>query len=330
MPLNWEGYNEVIETFTFRENAAIKIPKPVREVAFSLQLDVEITSTDGNDYLNSKSNPAYGFYGYAVLVFRDHADIEIPIHQPRQRLYYGASPDAYTNWTSHFLADVAREEFKKNVVRLSSISEGVGLAPSPIYTVPPCIPFLGFEEILLREAYVKTRFGTQFKLEISYWKAVPRVGQTDCDTLPKSQKNDGDKDAGLPPDGVQPQKAANPNLPYDGFPPPSTQAQKGDYNNDKGSQLDNPNPENAEAQINGTWTIVGTYRDWQNIGEPFEYTVSAAGFAFDNPSVFEEGFQSASCPYKTFVKSSFDGRNMLDVGCSSKVLSQSSSFLPLG
>lgn len=245
MPLQWLGYEEEIAEFSFRENSAIKIPKSVRKVAMSLQLDIQITSTDGNDYLNDKSNPSYGFYGYAVLVFRDHADIEIPIHQPRQRLYYGTSPDGYNNWVSCFVAQIAREDQKKLLISLSSISEGVGLSPSTMYSIPPCIPFFGFEEIPLREVYIKTRFGTRFDLEISHWFARPQIGQTDCDYTPESQKNDGDKDDGLPPNGVQPQKAPNASSPYSGFEPPSSNQKLGQWLNTKGDSLNNPDPSEA-------------------------------------------------------------------------------------
>jgi hypothetical protein len=100
MALEWLGYIEFLNKFVYRENAAISIPKRVREKAFSMQIDVEIVSTVGNDYLNSKSNPAYGFYGYAVLVFRNMAEIQVPLDQPRQRIYYERLDKAYVNWNS--------------------------------------------------------------------------------------------------------------------------------------------------------------------------------------------------------------------------------------
>jgi hypothetical protein len=243
MALEWLGYLELIDTFTFREKAGITIPKRVRERAFSLQLDIEIVSTDGNDYVNTKSAPAYGFYGYAVLVFRDFAEIQIPIAQPRQRLYYGSSPDAYSNWYSLFLAQASREYTKGLAVLLGQFGTALGLGE---FTVPsvPCIPWSGFEEVPLREVYIKAREGTQFKLEISRWQAITRAGDTDCDYDAISNQADGDKDDGLPENGSQPQKARDRNNPYSGLPSASTPFELGDFSNSKIANVDDANPEN--------------------------------------------------------------------------------------
>lgn len=250
MALEWLGYFETIETFTFREKTSISIPKRVRERAFSLQVDCEIVSTDGNDYVNNKSIPAYGFYGYAVLVFRNFAEIQIPLNQPRQRLYYGRVPEAYTNWYQLYLWRAFREYTKGLADVLGQIGTAVGLGEAIVPPVP-CLGWSGFEELPLREVYVKTRFGTQFKLEVSRWEAVERNGDTDCDYSPVSGQADNHnedgtgKDDGLPPLGSQPQHADSPLFPYAGLPNPSTNAELGEYGLNKFNNVDSPNPDNA-------------------------------------------------------------------------------------
>jgi hypothetical protein len=244
MALTWHGYFEQIDTFTFREKAALSISKRVRELAYSLQVDIEIVSTDGNDYRNKKSSPEYGFYGYAVLVMRDFAEIEIPIHQPRQTLYFERIESAYTNWYNLYLALGWREGSKGLADVIGQIGQAVGLGN---YTVLPasCPSWSGFEEVRIRELFVKCRYGTQFKIEVSRWEPVIVTGEIDCNYDGKSQRTDGDKDSGLPPYGVQPQKSNDSANPYSGFPEPSTPQEQSDYFNNGQNSLDNPNVDNA-------------------------------------------------------------------------------------
>jgi len=250
MALEWLGYIELVDRFTFRKQNALSIPKAVRERAFSLQVDIEIVSTDGNDYENIKSIPNYGFFGYATLVFRNYAEIQIPIAQPRQRLYYGRVSEAYTNWYQLYLWRAFREYTKGLAEVLGQIGEAVGLG-TPIVPPVPCLGWSGFEELPLREVYIKTREGTQYRLEISRWEAVNRTGDTDCDYDPISNQEDDTssdgtgKDQGLPPLGVQPQRAPNSNFPYAGLEPPSTAGELDEYGNSKDDNLDFPNPDNS-------------------------------------------------------------------------------------
>lgn len=242
--IEWLGYFEEVKTLIYREEDGINIPKSVRERAFSLQVDIEIVSTDGNDYLNFKSAPAYGFYGYAVLVFRDHADIQVPINQPRQRLYYGRVSEAYVNWFHLFNERVNRSRLNEIVVAMGSIWGALGLEDFPL-SAQPCPLWSGFEELPLREVYVKTRKGTQFNLEVSHWYPVIRTGDDDgCSYDGKSQQTDGDKDDGLPENGSQPQRARDRDNPFAGLPSPTSPFDEGEFSNSKIANVDDPNPDN--------------------------------------------------------------------------------------
>lgn len=244
MPPQWIGYEEYIERFFFREKCSIKIPKEVREKAFSLQLDIEIQSTDGNDYLNSKSLPSYSFYGYVVLVFRDYAQIQIPITQPRQILYYEKLEEAYTNWYSFYLSFLASYQLAF-INNESLVAIGTALGATVGEPSFFCPVWGGFEEIPLREVYVKSRFGTRFALEISWHEALD-VTYGECSYSPTSVRQDDPiKDSGLPSNGVQPTNNSNPLNPYDDYPAASEEMELGDWsNNSKLTSIDNKNPDN--------------------------------------------------------------------------------------
>lgn len=259
--VDWLGYTEEITIFNFRVQDGITIPKEVRERAFSLQVDVEIVSTIGNDYVNNKSAPAYGFYGYAVLVFRDYSQIQIPINQPRQRLYYGRCPDAYVGWKRLHSERESRLLANEFIVALGSIWGALGLEDFTI-EARQCPVWEGFEELPLREVYVKTRFGTQFRLEVSRWIPIIRTGDPDgCNYDGKSQQIDGDKDSGLPDNGSQPQKANDPSNPYDGLDPVTPDSEQLEWSNSKLANLDDPNPDNEpsnqgdQKQFRASWQI---------------------------------------------------------------------------
>lgn len=259
MALEWLGYIEFIERFVFRENAALSLPKRVREKAFSMQIDVEIVSTKGDDYLNGKSNPAYGFYGYAVLVLRNMAEIQVPLNQPRQVIYYGRVAEAYVSWYALYLNRVERQWRKMLNITLGLITGAIGIE-EPEFPDNDCVQWCGFEELPLREIYIKTREGIQFRTWISWWEPIIRNGDTDCDYDGKSGQiddttQDGQgRDDGLPPTGVQPQAALDPSNPFRGLEPISTNQELGEYGNPKGDQLNEPNSENA-PQGEGTGTL---------------------------------------------------------------------------
>lgn len=241
----FQGYQELIDNFSFREIGGIRIPKSAREKAFSLQVDIEILSTRGNDYLNRKSLPAYGFYGYAVVILRDHCEIQIPITLPRQTLYYERREEAYSNWYSLYLK--ALDTYEKAWIgefQTKPIAEALGLTVGTSSAF--CPTFSGFEEVRIREVYVKCSFGTRFKLEVSRWQPNQFVIGDNCSYDGNSRQIDADKDSGLPDEGIQPSNNGDPDNPYEGYPSPSEESELGDFSlGDKLGEVDNTNPDNA-------------------------------------------------------------------------------------
>lgn len=245
--IEFAGYIEFLESFTFRKEDAINIPKEVREVAFSLQIDIEIISTIGNDYKNFKVSPPSSFYGYAVLVFRGFADIEIPIKQARQRLYYGKLDSAYTQWEALHHHRQNRIYRNEQIVALGTIWGALGLEEYPL-EAEACPLWLGFEELPLREVYVECAYGTQFRLHVSYWIPVIKELGDGCTYEAKSGQVDRDEDdnpdtdeEGLPSSGSQP-RTGNPSNPYGGLPSISSPSEEGNYSNSKIANTDDINP----------------------------------------------------------------------------------------
>jgi len=263
----YDGIEELIEDFTFRENASIKIPKRIRRRAFTLQVDIEIVSVAKVNYKNFKSNPANGFYGYAVLVQRDYADLIIPLEQPRQRIYYHINDMAHTTWYNLYLFLLWIEERKYFYDdRLNLVDIAVGVTSPDVTIQCPVKPI--WQETTLREIYIECDKGTQFKIEISYWQAKPmEIG--DCAYDGTSGIVDGDKDDGMPEDGAQPQNAPNPSQPFKDLPPASSNAALGDLANPKGNKLNDSNPDNEAIPPLGKFGIVvGWSQSCRPSGEP--------------------------------------------------------------
>lgn len=264
----FEGYQEFINAFTFRSEGALTIPKRIREKALTMQIDLEIISTAQAGYRNFKSSPPYGFYGYAVIVFRNFAQIQIPISQPRQVLYYDRLESAYANWYNLYLANVAAQNFSLQQEQiLLPIGNAVGVEFEQFPT--ECIAPPTFVELPIREIYLRAEFGTTFRIEISHWEAkTAQYGDCFYDAE-SGQIDDPEKDNGLPESGVQPQIAEDSNNPYAGFPEPSTQQELGDFFNSKLDNLDNPNSENASTRPNipATSTTEGYYLEyiWESL-----------------------------------------------------------------
>jgi hypothetical protein len=189
---------------------------------------------------------------------RDYSEIQIPIEQARQSLYYERREDAFSNWYSLYHAAIAAQGLAWiSEFNLKPIAEELGLSASAIE--PYCPLFSGFEEIRLREIYVKCPYGTRFALEVSRWEPIPAVyGECAYDGNSR-QTDDEEKDDGLP-NGSQPQSAPNPSNPYDGFPAPSNSSELGDWDNiNKIENVDLPNPVNAPADVPATENTVGWY-----------------------------------------------------------------------
>jgi len=250
----YDGIEEKIQTFKFRENASLKIPKAIRERAFTLQVDVKIKAFSKLNYLNFKSNPANGFYGYVTLVQRDYADIVIPIQQPLQRIYYHINEMAHNSWYQLYIFLLELED-KKYLYdnRLNKIDIAVGVSSGNVNIECPVKPI--WQETTLREIYIECDKGTEFDVEISYWQAKP-MEIADCAYDGKSGIIDGDKDKGLPANGAQPVAKSPSSNPFANSPPASTLAQLGDFANNKGSLLDNANPDNGIGNTGLRYSVV--------------------------------------------------------------------------
>lgn len=217
---------EKIDSITARNSVAFKISKPLREKSFTMAIDIIIESIDYNLYESSKSMPATQFYGYCVLVFQDMTSLEIPIHFPRQRLYYAVQNEAFRQWRGY--SDFYQEYF---LHRQHDISIGLILAALEI---PPVeieyqVAETRWIELPLREVYLKFAKNTQFKVEFTRWQPIPFTDPISGKEIDgKSNQIDGDKENGLPKDGIQPKKN-NPNAPF-AFNNPTTSMQEAGQN----------------------------------------------------------------------------------------------------
>lgn len=229
-------YEETIRTFTFRDSDGITIPKSVREEAYTLAVDLVIISTAREVYKNYTVTPAEGFYGNATLVMQDMCEIKIPIKMPRQRLYYGRVDEAFIQWQS--LVDWSYFQTYMTAIGESLASLGTALGVSFVPPTNCCsLPDRSWVELPLREVYFKVPFGTQLQIEVSWYKALQITDGCGDIRNPKSKMTDGDKDNGLPADGVQPSVAPNPANPFSGLPPVSTDAEQAGFANSKTNGL---------------------------------------------------------------------------------------------
>lgn len=241
------GLTEKIEGFTFREKGGVKILKKWRKEAVIMQVDIEIVSVSRSQFLNFGSLPPSGFYGYASLIMRDFSLPSIAITQPRQTLYYAVNDFAQSAWMQFH-----------NMVRIQENSQGIeqlicfntGLLGGAC-VAKPCkpIPQPSFIEFPLREILINTYFGTQFKIELSYWKINDILDNCGNIVAPISNQSDGDKDVGLPPFGVMPNQASDSANPYDGLPPISPFDREGVIELSRLNDLGKPNPDNIPPEL---------------------------------------------------------------------------------
>lgn len=233
-------YEESIKTFTLRNADGITIPKSVREEAYTLAVDIIIVSVPLEGYKNYSTTPAESFYGNATLVLQDCLEKKIPISMPRQRIYYGRVSEAFVMWHNLVAFDYLRAYFLALSEEIVSLGAALGASVSPPSSCCS-YPDVSWVELPLREVYFKPPNGTQYKIEVSWWKALQI--QDGCGRIrnPKSKQTDGDKDSGLPPNGVQPHTAGNPLSPFAGLPPVTSDFEQGSFSNSKGeSQINNP------------------------------------------------------------------------------------------
>lgn len=286
-------YEETIKTFTFRDSDGISIPKAVRQEAYILAVDIVIVSTASEVYKNYSTTPAEGFYGNATLVMQDMCERKIPVSMPRQRIYYGRVPEAFAIWQS--LVDWSYFQAYMTALgeTLQSLGAALGVGALPEFGCCS-LPDRSWVELPLREVFFNCRKGTQYKIEASWWKALQI--QDYCGDIrdPRSKQQDGDKDDGLPPNGVQPSVAENPNNPFQNLPPSTPNSEQGSWSSSKGedginnpSPLDNIDPDNLPfVPPNGSGTYI--YYSWTAIGQP-PASVPPTGFPeFVGSFLFDE------------------------------------------
>jgi hypothetical protein len=246
------GYTSGTSVFSFREIGSIKIPKSVRERAFQLEVSVEIVGVANDGYQNFKSYPSHGFFGYAVLVFYNYMTALIPLQFGRNTLYFERHEAAYSSWETFKRYHSTRYDFWELTDVVGQLASYLGATVTPAPYDPPI--WKGFEELPLREVYVKCPFGTTFRIEATHKRANLFFDMDGNEIKPESKRvDDPSKDGGLPSVGVLPNTAPNSDAPYDGFDPPSTPLELGDWsNNDKlpssstsGLGLDRPNSANS-------------------------------------------------------------------------------------
>lgn len=245
------GYETKQKLISFRQEGSIKIPKFVREEAFSMEVSVEIQSTAGGEYLNTKVLPDEYFFGYATLVFYDYVTKIIPIKFGRNTLYYERNDTAYTDWEMYKFYAYTKYDFYRltNVVGQLASQFGFTVTPNP-YPMPD---WKGFVELPLREVYIKCPYGTRFQIEVNWETARAFYSMDETDPngkKPKSRREDDPKkDAGLPAAGIAPSNNGsrinangqrvdangNPTTPYAGYPEPSSFTDRGLFDNPKGS-----------------------------------------------------------------------------------------------
>ena len=269
-------YEETIKTFTFRESDGITIPKSVSSEAYTLAVDLVIISTARETYKNYTVTPAEGFYGNATLVMQDMCEIKIPIKMSRQRLYYGRVPEAFAIWQS--LVDWSYFQSYMTALSDSLASLGAAVGAGVIPAFGCCsLPDRSWIELPLREVYFKAPFGTQYEIEVTWFKALQI--EDGCGNIrdPKSKMIDGDKDGGLPTLGTLPNVAPDPNNPFANLPLPSSDSEQGTWANSKSDRLNNIDPNNIYyPDLFGYFARVV----WTNIQSVAPYSCRAVTFTF--------------------------------------------------
>lgn len=218
---------EVIDTFSFREDGTISIPKSKREKAYQQSVDIIVQSVSYPQYKNGKGLPSISFYGYAVLVFQDCLSLEIPIHYPRQRIWFDRQWQAQQSWQNEVKFWENYQFHRKNDISLASI---MGALEIPYNEIDFYFKDMAFVELPLREVYVKLLSHSQFQIEYTQIEPVPYNDPFDNERDGKSNQVDGDKDAGLPKDGIQPSENPSDD-PYQGNLPESIPSFESGFSN---------------------------------------------------------------------------------------------------
>jgi hypothetical protein len=242
-PTDIAAYQEEIKTIVFRGIDGITIPKIVRQEAYTLAVDIIIRSIARETYKNYECMPPESYYGAATLVMQDALELKIPVKFPRQRIYYGRVPEAFEQWNALVNFEYMRAYFLAVGESLQSLGTALGAGSVP--AIFCCsLPEPSWIELPLREVYFHPPIGTQWEMEVSWIHPVPFSDS--CDTFYEgfSRQVDGDKDDGLPPNGIFPNVAQNPNNPYSGLPATTPDSEQLGFSNSKSANLDDLDPEN--------------------------------------------------------------------------------------
>jgi hypothetical protein len=240
-------YVEEIKTIVLRGDDGINIPKPVREVAYELAVDVIIRSIVKETYKNFECSPPESFFGVAVVVLQDCCDLKVPLKFPRQRVYYGRVPEAFIQWDNriNFGRDIAYHG--RTTQTIGNLGAALGFSVTP--EVGCCAyPESLWRELPIREVYVNVPFGTQYEIEVTWLRPEGFVDECGTTQLGKSNQVDGDKDTGLPSEGSFPSVARDPDNPYDFLPNATPDSEQGAFSNSKTSNIDEVDP-NSEADL---------------------------------------------------------------------------------
>lgn len=226
---------ELIDVFTFRNVGGIMIPKFRRKLAYHMSVDIVIESIDWNLYESDKSIPKTQFYGYATLVLNDCLIEAIPLTFPRTRIYYDWQWQAFLSWQEELLFWENYQFHRKNDNSLALLMGSLGIDYEEL--VPILKPF-SFKELPLREVRVKCPSNTQFRIEYVQTQPVPYEDRFGNVRDGSSQQIDGDKDNGLPSNGIQP-KRNNPSDPFGGNKPALGATPESGFNLPVGTSGDN-------------------------------------------------------------------------------------------
>jgi hypothetical protein len=184
---------------------------------------------------------------------RDYALPPIKLSQPRQTIYLEKNYDAIDCWHQYFRAIEQQPRFEGIETLICGVVGQLGgacVAKDCVPIKPP--PFI---ELPLREVYVNCPIGTQFQIELSYWRFLDLVDN--CGNLVpfKSGQTDSEKDSGLPANGTLPAMSANGQDPYAGLPDASTVSGSdlGLLPSGKQDNLNDVNPDNEPIQGSLFW-----------------------------------------------------------------------------
>lgn len=251
-PQNYGKLEEDINTFTFRNEGEIKIPKEKREIAYFQSVDIIVQSIDYNLYENRKGKPPIQFYGYAVLVFQDCLSNPIPIVYPRQRIFEFFNWEALRQWNEMAVFWEHWQYYRRLELELGAIKSALEIPDTVQYSDD--FGDTKFKEGTLLEVYVKLQKNTQFEIEYVQWQPVEYTDPLGNDRKGKSDQRESEKDKGLPKDGIQPKKNEKDN-PFGGNPPFSgIPTLENGFFIDAGN-LDEVDPENSGEELKSSCTV---------------------------------------------------------------------------